>query len=93
MNIYRCWYHGTSGFAGRLDQSNWLFVPELGQINSRIYRGIPLTELVFHNRFEYEHEVGQSAKRFSIRCLLQSIFFPFEHAQTTAGMLLLPGNK
>lgn len=94
MNIYRCWYHGTCGFAGKLDRENWLFVPDLGQADNLIHRRIGLSELVFRNRFEYEYELElQSGPRFPIVRFLMSFIFPTEQIHTTAGMLFLAQDK
>lgn len=94
MNIYRCWYNGISGFAGRQDRDNWLFVPDLGQRDPGIHRRLHFSELVFSNRHEHEYELElQSHSRFSFSSLIRNLLFPLQLAATTAGELLLPSGK
>jgi hypothetical protein len=65
MNVYRCWYQGTLGYGCRRG-SNWMFVPELGQVDRRIYQDLALTELVFSNaeemRFEMQNKTMMNSK-------------------------------
>jgi len=56
MNVYRCWYQGILGFGCRRGKG-WMFVPELGQVERRIYKDLTLTELVFSNDEEMRYEV------------------------------------
>lgn len=91
MNVYQCWYLGLSGYCCRSHNSRWMFVPELGQGNSRIHKHISLNELVFHNAFakEYELKIEQGLQKIRSNPLyfLKSLFFSTQKASTVGGML------
>ena len=57
MNVYPCWYLGLSGYCCRSHNLKWMFVPEMGQHNSRIHKSISLNDLVFNNAYAKEYEL------------------------------------
>lgn len=62
MNVYRCWHRGILGYGCRRGRG-WMFVPELGQPDNRIYKHLALTELVFRNRHEWRFEMKKEDQR------------------------------
>jgi hypothetical protein len=91
MNVYQCWYHGMKGYCCRNHNSKWMFVPELGQINSRIHKQISLNDLVFNNTHAKHYELGleRRLQKLSISPfpILKSLFFPGKKAETVGGLL------
>jgi len=95
MNLYNCWYHGVPGQCSRLPQGRWLFVPAANQIDNRSYRNIQLSDLVFRNKSEYKHELGEyrSTITGALDWFLQLPEFLASPAVTVGGRLLMPGQK
>ena len=91
MNVYQCWYRGVLGYACRLRGRRWMFVPELGQYDRHVYRGVPLRELVFNNPLEKRHEYARDAlyRRTRLARILRTLFGFTARPATTAGLLLL----
>lgn len=88
MSVYSCWYQNCFGYACQLDSGKWMFVPEMGQADRHIYRGLKLSELQFsaveEAIFEYGREENRSLLQW-FRALLTSRYKP----QSIAGRLLL----
>ena len=90
MNVYGCRYKGNYGYVCRTASSKWMFVPEMGQADSRVHRNVEFTALAFRNRndqrFEQERERRFSEPR--LQRWLRDLVFPIPRAQTVAGRLL-----
>jgi len=91
MNVYQCWYLGLSGYCCRHHNSKWMFVPELGQGNSRIHKHLSLHDLVFENSFakQYELKIERQLQKIKSSPLhfLKSLFFSEKKPRTVGGML------
>jgi hypothetical protein len=91
MNVYQCWYFGISGYCCRNYNSKWMFVPELGQINSRIHKHISIHDLVFNNDFakQYELTIEQRVEKIRSNPLhfIKALLFPEQKANTVGGTL------
>ena len=90
MNIYTCWHRGNLGYGCRLRGNEWMFVPESGQIDDRIYKGLPLDELIFKNPSDKNHELqleGYTAASVLIE-VLQTLLYPASQSRSVAGRLL-----
>jgi len=92
MNTYACWLYGRPGYCFEHPRSGWWFVPEQGQPDNEVRRGLDLDDFVFANRFEQQMEHHRKRMRSAIptwRRWLRSLFAP-ARAQSVAGLLLLP---
>lgn len=89
MNVYNCYYQGVTGYGCRSHGGCWMFVPELGQPDNRIYKNIALDELKFRNLFEKQYEIELERQLNSHRLLkiLMSLVFPVYSSQTVGGLL------
>ncbi len=91
MNVHKCWYLGIKGYCCRNHNSKWMFVPELGQINSRIHKHISLNDLVFNNSFakQYELKIEQRIEKIRSNPLsfIKALLFPAKSATTVGGLL------
>lgn len=91
MNVYQCWYLGMRGYCCRNHNSKWMFVPELGQLNSRIHKHISLNDLVFNNSFakHYELRIEQRLQKMksSPFHFLKTLLLSEKKAGTVDGML------
>jgi len=65
----------------------WMFVPDLGQINSYNLRNICLSELVFQSCIEYQYELEKENNTFDVIRFIKSLIFPDLQAQTIDGLL------
>jgi uncharacterized protein YjaG (DUF416 family) len=90
MNVYQCWYFGLKGYCCRSYNSRWMFVPEMGQSNSRIHKHISLHDLVFNNSFAKEHELKLERKLEKTRSkplsFIMSLLFPAKKASSVGGL-------
>jgi hypothetical protein len=68
-----------------------MFVPELGQGNSRIHKHISFNDLIFNNSFakQYELKIEQRLQKIKSNpfYFLKSLFFSEEKPSTVGGML------
>jgi hypothetical protein len=91
MNVYQCWYLGMKGYCCRIQNSKWMFVPELGQINSSIHKHISLDDLVFNNTFakHYEMKIEKRLQKMKSNPLhfLKTLLFPDNKSGTVGGLL------
>lgn len=62
MNVYHCWYHGIKGYGCRVQDTSWIFVPELSQPDKNCYRNLMLLDLEFANDFEKQHELNREVE-------------------------------
>lgn len=91
MNIYQCWYRGIKGYGCKIQEGNWMFVPDLGQPDTRTHKKLELADLHFVNRFEKEYETRVEARysRYPLRRLLRHIVIREKKSATVYGQLLL----
>ncbi len=91
MNIYQCWYQGLNGYCCRSYNNKWMFVPELGQTNSRIHKHLSLNDLVFDNpyakQYEFDIELQHQKIKLNPFHLLKSFLLPTRRVNTVGGML------
>jgi hypothetical protein len=91
MNVYQCWYLGIRGYCCRNHNSKWMFVPELGQINSRIHKHISFNDLVFSNSFakQYEFNIEHRIQQMKSNPFhyIKTLLFPTKRASTVGGLL------
>ena len=89
MNVYACWYQGNYGYACRTRNGRWMFVPELGQPDSMIYRNLSLNELLFKNPIAktYEFHLEKSRIAYSPAGWLKRLFLPRQKRSTVGGLL------
>lgn len=85
MNVYSCWHKGTLGYCCRRDNSEWMFVPELGQYDKTIYKNVAFEDLIFKNRYESEYEARLERSRTA--GLLQRILRKKYKPHTIGGLL------
>jgi hypothetical protein len=68
-----------------------MFVPDLGQINSRIHKHISFNDIVFNNAFakHYELTIEQRIQKMKSNPFhfIKSLFFSEKKAETVGGML------
>ena len=68
-----------------------MFIPELGQIDSRIHKQLTLQELVFDNPIAQQHELRLELGRINIKSrtfnFLKSLFLSENKPNTVGGML------
>lgn len=91
MNVYQCWYLGMRGYCCRNYNSKWMFVPELGQIDSRIHKHISLNDLMFNNSFAKQYELKTEARIQKTKSnpflFLIILLIPEKKAGTVGGLL------
>lgn len=92
MNIYHCWYQGMRGYSCRMRNNRWMFVPDMGQPDTRSHRNLELTDLDFTNEFEKKRELDYEASRarYPARNFIRSITGWKRQPVTVFGQLLLP---
>ena len=90
MNIYTCWHHGNFGYGCRTRSRKWMFVPELGQPDNKIYKNLTMNELVFKNPFDhkFELELERKLRKFSPLRFFKRLLSPAHRLQTVGGLLL-----
>ena len=89
MNVYQCCYRGIIGYGCRTRGKRWMFVPELGQPDNRIYKDITLHDLQFRNFIEknFELECEHRSEKGIFMKLLKSLVFGRYRPQTVNGLL------
>ena len=89
MNVYTCWHHGNLGYGCRTRRMRWMFVPELGQPDNRVYKNLCLDDLIFKNPFDRQIELDfeKQMRKFSIVRFLRTLIFPEKKLHTVGGML------
>jgi hypothetical protein len=89
VNIYSCWHQGNYGYCCPTKIGKWLFVPELGQADNKIYRNISLGEIVFKHDFEKEMETlrEEFQGQFHLEDFLNMLFLPCNKPLTVGGLL------
>jgi hypothetical protein len=72
-----------------------MFVPELGQCDSRTHKNLSLADLAFRSPLEYGYEFKMEAARRARprRRWIRSMFFAPPAAQTIGGLLFLPAQR
>lgn len=86
MNVYSCVYKGNKGYCCRRHNRNWMFVPELGQVDNKVYKNISFAEILFENIFDKKLE-EKNQKKISINSLLHSVMSRKQKSQTIGGLL------
>lgn len=91
MNIYRCWHQGILGYGCRRG-SAWMFVPELGQPDNQIYKGLDITDLVFLNNEErlFEMKNDKLRKNRTLAGMMQSVMSVKTRTRSIGGRLFTP---
>ena len=91
MNVYQCWYLGFRGYCCRNHNSKWMFVPELGQMSSRIHKHISIHDLVFNSGFAKQNELMIEQRLSKMRSnpfhIIKTFLFPYKKPNTVGGML------
>lgn len=89
MNVYHCCYQGITGYGFRTYGKRWMFVPELGQPDNRIYKNISLYELQFRNFFEkqFEMELERKLGLYRLSRFFKSLISLECKPQTVSGLL------
>lgn len=89
MNVYPCWYNGNFGYGCRTRGRSWMFVPDLGQPDNRIYKKLALDALLFENPFDrqLELQLANRTRKFSITGFLHALIFPGQKPRTVGGLL------
>ncbi len=89
MNVYSCWYNGAYGYCCRKKNSNWLFVPELGQPINHIVKNIRLGELSFSNPYILDLEKQRHNKKLFSQLLnfIIELLYPQTKPVTVGGAL------
>ena len=90
MNVYTCWYNGNFGYGCRTRSRKWMFVPELGQSDHKVYKNLILHDLIFKNPFDKKLELDLERKlqKFSWLRLMKRLLFTTPGVQTVGGLLL-----
>ena len=67
-----------------------MFVPELGQPDSKIYKNLPMNDLVFKNPFDHKFELDLERKlqKFSLLRFFKRLLSPGHRLHTVGGLLL-----
>lgn len=91
MNVYSCWYQGNFGYSCPVRQGKWIFVPELGQFDNKIYKNLVLEDLNFKYAGEKSFEKMRENRiiRNAMLIALLALFFPRSRPLTVAGRLLI----
>jgi len=91
MNVYNCTYNGNLGYGCRLGAARWMFVPELAQVDSRIYKNVALHELSFQNPLQqrYEQQRAIRAQDSGFRHWVKSLLLLDSGPQTIGGRLFM----
>lgn len=89
MNIYNCWYQGNQGYACRTHGKKWMFVPELGQPNSNVYKQLSVQDLIFKNLSDKHYEIALDSSKYNFNLFktLKSLFLPAYKPATVGGLL------
>ena len=90
MHVYSCWYQSNFGYSCRAHTEKWMFVPELGQPDNKIYKNLLLEDLTFKYAREKSFEEMQEHRPLhsTLLSVLHSILFPRAKPRTMAGLLL-----
>ena len=91
MNVYSCFYRGNLGYSCRVRGRNWMFVPEFGQLDGRVHRGVSLHELVFADSFAKLWELGRDARRSGGLRWIKNLLGGREEPRSVGGMLFTAG--
>jgi len=91
MNVYSCCYQGNLGYSCRVRGRNWMFVPEFGQPDGRVHRGVSLHELVFADPRAKAWELGRDARRPGGLRGLMNLLGGSEEPRSVGGMLFTAG--
>ena len=67
-----------------------MFVPELGQPDSKIYKNLTMNDLVFKNPFEkkFELDLERKLQKFSPLRFFKRLLSPGHRLHTVGGLLL-----
>ncbi len=91
MNVYECWYQGIRGYCCRSHNMRWLFIPDLGQLSSRIHKHVAIEDLIFANPFaksyELSAELAHSGLVNKLASWITQLFFPVRRPATVGGLL------
>ena len=90
MNVYRCLYHGNMGYGCRTRGRKWMFVPELGQSDHKVYKNLLLDDLLFVNPFDrkFEHEIEKRLAKTWLLGFIKWLFNASSRSNTMGGLLL-----
>jgi hypothetical protein len=91
MNVYSCCYRGNIGYSCRLRGRQWMFVPELGQADGRVHRGIALSELIFADTRAKSWEMQREECRPGGLDWLRNLLGGSEEPRSVGGMLFTAG--
>lgn len=91
MNIYRCWHQGILGYGCRRGRG-WMFVPELGQPDNRIHKGLEITDLVFLNNDErlFEMKNDKLRNNRTLGRMMRSVMSLRTRPRSISGRLFTP---
>ena len=94
MNIYGCVYKGNRGYCCRRHNMNWMFVPDLGQVDNKVYKNISFDEIFFENSFDRKLEQDFQVKldKTGIIGLLHNFVRRKDKPQTIGGLLFCSYN-
>ena len=89
MNVYTCWYNGNFGYGCRTRSRRWMFVPELGQPDHKVYKNLTVHDLIFKNPFDKKLELVLEHKlqKSGWWGLLKRLLFTAPGVQTVGGLL------
>jgi hypothetical protein len=91
MNVYNCLYRGTIGYSCRTRGRNWMFVPEMGQADRRVHRGVSLHELVFADPRAKSWELSREERRPGGLHWVRNLLGGSEEPRSVGGMLFTAG--
>ena len=94
MNVYSCLHKGNLGYCCRQHNMAWMFVPEFGQADNKVYKNIAFEDLVFTNtlveKFEKKHQ--ERLAKYNGMNLLHKLLNRKYKPQTIGGLLFYPMN-
>lgn len=92
MNVYSCFYKGNTGYCCRQHNKSWMFVPDLGQYDNKIYRNIDIEDLVFTNPYVKKYELDNELRfcKTSFAVFFSNAMRKKYKPQTIGGLLFYP---
>lgn len=92
MNVYSCSYKGNLGYCCRTYNRSWMFVPDLGQYDSKIYRNINLEDLIFTNPCarQFELDIEMKTENNGLMSFLSKTLRKKYRPETIGGLLFYP---
>ena len=92
MNVYNCFYRGNIGYSCRMRGRNWMFVPDFGQPDRRVHRGLALDDLVFADpRAKAWERSRETRRRIGLEAVRNLLLGGSEESRSVGGMLFTAG--